>query len=138
MGAQQGKLDADLNTSAMLGTPRVQSVHDYYPFALKDGGLLAPMAAESVDRLATLVAFRRFTGMDYANFRSLRFDIYVRMHHFVCRSAYVPFRRLSGDVRHEFMQLLFGGLHITLGSYLCDALQDGGVDVVACLVVPRA
>ena len=31
LGAQQGKLDADLRTSALLGTPSVQSVHDYYP-----------------------------------------------------------------------------------------------------------
>jgi hypothetical protein len=29
LGAQQGKLDADLSTSALLGTPSVRSVHDY-------------------------------------------------------------------------------------------------------------
>jgi hypothetical protein len=40
LGAQHGKLDADLRTSALLGTPLVQSVHDYYPFALEDGGLV--------------------------------------------------------------------------------------------------
>jgi hypothetical protein len=28
------------------------SIHDYYPFAMQDGGRLAPMAAELVDRLA--------------------------------------------------------------------------------------
>jgi hypothetical protein len=35
--AMHGKLDADLRTSALLGTPSVMSVHDYYPFALYDG-----------------------------------------------------------------------------------------------------
>jgi hypothetical protein len=47
-GAEHGKLDADLHTFALLGTPSVQSVHDYYPFAMEDGGRLAPMAAELV------------------------------------------------------------------------------------------
>jgi hypothetical protein len=42
--AQHGKLDADFRTSALLGTPSVQSVHHYYPFSLEDGGRLAPMA----------------------------------------------------------------------------------------------
>jgi hypothetical protein len=37
LGAQHVKLDADLRTSALLGTLAVQSVHDYYPFALEDG-----------------------------------------------------------------------------------------------------
>jgi hypothetical protein len=42
LGAQHGimelsKLDADLRTSALLGTPSVQSIHDYYPFAMEDG-----------------------------------------------------------------------------------------------------
>jgi hypothetical protein len=61
LGAQHGKLDADLRTSALLGTPSVQSIHDYYSFAMEDGGRLAPMAAELVDRLAILVAvIRRF------------------------------------------------------------------------------
>jgi hypothetical protein len=31
--AQQCKLDADIRTFALFGTPSVQSVHDYYPFA---------------------------------------------------------------------------------------------------------
>jgi hypothetical protein len=35
LGAHHGKIDADLRTSALLGTPSVESVHDYYfPFAL--------------------------------------------------------------------------------------------------------
>jgi hypothetical protein len=37
-GAHHGKLAADLRTSALLGTPSVHSVHDYYPFAMEDGG----------------------------------------------------------------------------------------------------
>jgi hypothetical protein len=35
LGAQHGKLDADLGTFALLGTPSVHSVHDYYPFAVE-------------------------------------------------------------------------------------------------------
>jgi hypothetical protein len=37
------------------------------------------MAAELVDRLAVLVAVRRFHGMGDADSRCLRFDSYVRM-----------------------------------------------------------
>jgi hypothetical protein len=106
----------------MLGTPSVQSIHDYYPFAMEDGGRLAPMAAELVDRLAILVDVRRFPSMGAADSRSLRSDSYVRMQHFVRRSTSVPFRRFWGDVRREFMQRLSAALHGTLGSYLRDAL----------------
>jgi hypothetical protein len=66
----------------LLGTPSVQSIHDYYPFAMEDGGRLALMAAELVDRLAMLVAVRRFPGMGAADSRSLRSNNYVRMQHF--------------------------------------------------------
>jgi hypothetical protein len=136
LGAQ---LDADLRTSALLGTPSVQSVHDYYPFAIEDDGRLAPMAAELVDRLAILVAARRFLGMGVADSRrSLRSDSYVSLHHFVRRTNYVSFRRFWGDVRREFMQRLSVALHGTLGSFLRDALQEGSVDAVACLSAPRA
>ena len=138
LGAQHGKLDADLRTSALLGTPSVQSVHGYYPFAMEDGGRLAPMAAELVDRLAILVAVRRFPGMGAADSRSLRSDSYVRMQHFVRRSTSLPFRRFLGDVRREFMQRLSAALHGTLGSYLRDAFQEGSAGAVACLPVPRA
>jgi hypothetical protein len=88
---------------------------------MQDGGRLAPMAAELVDRLAILVAVRRFPSMGAADSRSLRTDSYVRMHHFVRRSTYVPFRRFGGDVRRKFMQRLSPALHGTLGSYLRDA-----------------
>jgi hypothetical protein len=91
-----GKLDTDLRTFALLGTPSVQSVHDYYPFAMKDGGRLAPMAAELVDRLAILVAVRRFPNMSVVDSRSLRSDNYVRLQHFVRRTISVPFWRLFG------------------------------------------
>jgi hypothetical protein len=37
----------------------------------------------------------------------------------------------------EFMQRLFATLHDSLGSYLRDALQEGSVDAVACLLVFR-
>jgi hypothetical protein len=71
------KLDADLRTSALFGTPSIQSIHDYYPFAMEDGGRLAPMAAGLVHRLAILVVVRRFPVMDATNSRSLRLDGYV-------------------------------------------------------------
>jgi hypothetical protein len=99
---------------------------------------MAPMAAELVDRLAILVAVRRFPSMGAAHSRSLRFDTYARMQHLVRRTNYVPFRRFLGDVRCEVMQRLSATLHGTLGSYLRDALQEGSPDVAACLRVPRA
>jgi nicotinamidase-related amidase len=138
LGAQHGKIDADLRTFALLGTPSVQSVHDYYPFALEDGGRLAPMAAELVDRLAVLVAACRFHGMVVADSRSLRCNRYVRMQHLVRRTNYVPSWRFWGDVRREFMKRFSPALHGTFGSYLRDALHEGSADAVACLPVPRA
>jgi hypothetical protein len=62
-----------------------------------------PMAAELVDRLAILVAVRRFHGMGTADSRSLRYGSYVRMQHFVRRTTSIPFRRFWGDLRREFM-----------------------------------
>jgi hypothetical protein len=88
---------------------------------MEDGGRLAPMAVQSVDRLAILVAVRRFPGMGAADSRSLRSESYVRMLHFVRRSTSLPFRRFLGDVRREIMQRLSAALHGTLGSYLRDA-----------------
>jgi NAD-specific glutamate dehydrogenase len=96
------------------------------------------MAAELVDRLALLVAVRRFLGMGADDPRSLRFDSYVRMQNFVRQTSYVPFRRFWGDLRRELMQRLFADLHGTRGSFLRDALHECSVDVVACLHVPRA
>jgi hypothetical protein len=90
-GARQGKFGADLRTSALLGRPSVQSVHDKYPFAMEDGGRLAPMAAGLVDRLAILVVVCPFLGMGVANSRSLHCDTYVRMQHFMRRYTFVPF-----------------------------------------------
>ena len=50
--AQLGKFDRDVQISARAGTPSVQSVHEYYPFVVEDGGRLAPLALELLDRLA--------------------------------------------------------------------------------------
>jgi hypothetical protein len=90
LGAQQGKLDADLRTSALLGTPSILSVHDYYPFALEDGGLFAPMAAALVDCLAILVASRRRLGIGGVDSFSLESESYVRMRTFVRRRILFP------------------------------------------------
>jgi hypothetical protein len=136
--AQHGKLDADLRTFALFGTPSIQSVHEYYPFALEDPRRLAPMAAKLVDRPAILVAVCRFFGMGAPASRSLRFDVYVRMHNFVRRATFIYFRRFLRDVRRELMERLSAARHGTLGSRLRDALHEGSADAVACLPVPRA
>jgi hypothetical protein len=122
LGAQHGKLDVDLRTSALLGTPSVESVHDYYPFAIDDGGRLASMAAEWVDRMVILVAVRRFLGMDAADSRSLRYDNYVCMQHFVRRTTFAPFRRFWGmcDVNScNVFLLLFMVLCVPISATLC-------------------
>jgi hypothetical protein len=105
---------------------------------VEDGGRLAHVAAKLVDRLAILLAVRRFHAMGAADSRSLRSDSYVRMQHFFRRYTYDPFRRFWGDVRRDFLQHLFTALHGTWGSYLRDTLHEGNVDVVACLLAPRA
>jgi hypothetical protein len=56
----------------VLVNPSINSAHDYYPFPLEDGGRLAPIAGNLVDRLAILVAIRRFPRMVATDFRSLR------------------------------------------------------------------
>jgi hypothetical protein len=98
LGAQHGKLDAVLRTSALLGMPSVQSFHDDHPFAMEDTGRLAQMAAELVDCLAILVDVRRFPCMGTADSRSLRYGGHVRMQYFVRRSTFITFRRFVGDV----------------------------------------
>jgi hypothetical protein len=53
---------------------------------LEEGGKLAPMTVDLVERLAILVVVRRFIGMGAADSRLLRSDSYVRMKEFVCKS----------------------------------------------------
>jgi hypothetical protein len=100
MGALQAKIGDYLRmrTSSSLGTPSIVSVHDYRPFAFEDGGWLAPMTLELVDRLSIMVAIRRFLGMGAADSRSLRSETYARMKDFVRRFTYVPFRRFLGKL----------------------------------------
>jgi hypothetical protein len=94
LGAQQRKLDAS-HLPHRTSRSSIQSVHDYNPFVLEDERRLA---LELVDRLAILVAARRFHGTGVANSRLLRLDGYVRMEHFVRRSTCITFRRFWGDV----------------------------------------
>jgi hypothetical protein len=96
------------------------------------------MTVDIVDRLAILVAVRRFPSMGAADSRSLRSESYASMKEFVRRSIFFHFRRFLGDVRRELMQRFYVVLHSTLGSYLRDALHAGGAIVVACLPTPRA
>jgi hypothetical protein len=96
LGAQHGKLDV------VLGTPSVQSVHDYYPFSVEDDGAGWRLwwLIDGFHRLDILVEIRRFHCMGVSDSRTLYFDSYVLIHHFVRRSAYIPFRRRClGDVR---------------------------------------
>jgi hypothetical protein len=140
LGAEHRKLYVDLRTSALLGTPSVQSVHGSNPFAIDDGGRLAPLAIELVDRMVALVAIRHFHGMDVVDCRSLRSGNYVRMQHFARRYYFVPFRRFWGMyLRRDFLQRLSVGLHGTLGSCLRDALlYEGCANVVSYLFVSWA
>jgi hypothetical protein len=118
LDAQHDKFDADLRTSALLGMASVQSIHDYYPFALEDGGRLAPMAVELVDRLAILVAVRRV--------------LCVLALTSVCNNSFV-----------ELLVFLLGVFRGTCRENSCNVFMllfillcvAGGV---ACLPVPRA
>jgi hypothetical protein len=55
------------------------------------------------------------------------------MKEFVRRSEHVPLHRFLRDVRCEFMRRLSAVRHDTLGSYLLDAVRDGGATDVVCL-----
>jgi hypothetical protein len=80
-----------------LAMPSIQSVHDYYLFAFEDGGRLAHVAFDLVDRLATLVALRRFPSIEVTDSRSYRYESYARMKEFVRRSTlflFVDFLRM--------------------------------------------
>jgi hypothetical protein len=123
LGGEDDKLDADrLRTSALLGTPSVLSVHDYYPFALEDGGRLAPMAVELVDRLAILAAFRRFLGISAIDSRSL--GSYIMS---VCNFSFVELLRfvfaffggLCGENSCNVFMLLFIVLWVPISATLC-------------------
>jgi hypothetical protein len=114
--------DNENDTTHILatGTPSIHFVHNYYPLALDDGGQLAPMAVDFVDRLAILVAVRRFPSMGAPVRQALALYgmTVARMKEFVLRSTYVPFCRFLGDVRCEFMQRLSLALHGTLGYFV--------------------
>jgi hypothetical protein len=101
MGAQQAELDADLRTSSSLGTPSIQSIHDFYPFPLEDG------AGCLLWRLTILVAVRHFLSMVTADSCFLRSESYPFMKEFAGRSTFVSFRQYLGDVRRELMQCMF-------------------------------
>jgi hypothetical protein len=81
------------------------------------------MAAKLVDRLGILVAVCRFHGMGVADSRSLRSDSYVRMHHFVRRYTYVPFRLFGGmcgdNSCNAYLMLLFMVLWVPIFATLC-------------------
>jgi hypothetical protein len=132
LAAQQAKFDRDVQASTRTGTPPVHTVHEYYPFVVEDGGRLAPLACELLDRLAVLVALRRFPGFGAHVARSLRSESLPRMKKFVRESTSPIFRRFLGDVRREFFQRVSIVLHSTLGSYLADAVQGGRAAAVCC------
>jgi uncharacterized membrane protein len=60
--------------------------------------------------------------MGVADSRSLRFDSYVRMQHFVRRTTFVPFRRLwgmCGESSCNVFMLLFVVLWVPISAMLC-------------------
>jgi hypothetical protein len=80
------------------------------------------MAVELVDRLAILVAVRRFIGMGDADSRFLRSDSYVRMQHFVRRATLAPFRcfgGICGENSCNVILLLFMVLWVPISATLC-------------------
>jgi hypothetical protein len=80
------------------------------------------MAAELVNRLAILVAVCRFSRMGVAKSRSLRYDCYARMQHFVRRSTCVPFRDFWGTCGEnpcKVFLLLFMVLWVPIFATLC-------------------
>jgi hypothetical protein len=85
MGAQQtiSFMLTSAHRPPSLGTPSIQHVHDYDPFALGNGGPLAHVAVDLIDRLAIMVAVRRFPSMGAADSLSLWFESYARMTEFI-------------------------------------------------------
>jgi hypothetical protein len=81
------------------------------------------MAAELADRLAIyLLAVRRFPSMGAADSRSLCYDSYVSMQHFVRRTTYVPFRRLGemcGESPCNVLLVLFMAPWAPISALLC-------------------
>jgi hypothetical protein len=120
--SQHGKLDADLRIYALPGTPSVQSIHDYYPFAMENGGRLAPMAAEVVDRLAfwwLFVASLAWVLLTLSACALTLMSVYKIS--FVRRTTYVHFRRFGGmcDVNScNVFLMLFMALWVPLSATL--------------------
>jgi hypothetical protein len=83
------------------------------------------MAAELVDRMAILVAVRRFIRMGDADYRSLRSDSYVSVHH--CNILFVKllmfpfgvFGGVCGESSCNVFLLLFMVLCAPISVMLC-------------------
>jgi hypothetical protein len=109
LGAHYGKLDADLRIALCLARLRFSGSMTTIP------SLKRIRASRRLWRLSWLTAWL-FCGRSPlpwhgcrrpADCRSLRYDSFVRMQHYVRRSTYhVPLQRFWGDVRREFMQRL--------------------------------
>jgi len=93
---------------------------------MEDGGRLAPMAVELVDRdrLSWLFWWKFVASLAWVMLTHAPSALSVMS---VCNirssTTFVAFRRFVGDVRREFMQRLFVALHGTRGSFLRVALQ---------------
>jgi hypothetical protein len=77
------------------------------------------MAVELVDRMAILLAIRRFHGMGGPDSRP---DTYVLMQHFVRRATYVPFRcflGMCGEKSCNVLMMLFMVLWVPIFATLC-------------------
>jgi hypothetical protein len=74
-----------------LGMPSAKCVHDYYPFAMKDGARLNHVVMELVDCLVILVVVRCLSCFNEAtSFRTtVHFSSYARLKEYICRPTYV-------------------------------------------------
>jgi hypothetical protein len=105
---------------------------------MEDGGRLAPMAVELVDRLA---CWRQFVASLAWVLLTLALCALKAMS--VCRISFVELLMFLFDVFGGMSDVnscngFFAARHGTLGSYLRDALHGGSGNAVACLLVLRA
>ena len=117
LAAQQEKYDKDRSSSLP-----VQSVHEYYPVAVEDGGRLAPHALRVIWLLAVLIAVVRSDEVPSSQARLLRTYQFGRVREFLA-SCPGSFRSFVGRVKLELLQRVSTTIHGGIGGYLHSATQ---------------